>query len=149
MKRIITLAMVLVGAGLSHASAQQAALKVNVPFDFAVGNHVMPSGEYRISTQGDDLVFENRTQKAYLFTLAEPSDASKDGTSKLTFDVVQGQYFLREISSTSVKTSAEFPTSKLEKHSKEIALREANSEQTAKSRQAIDSRVIYAETASR
>jgi hypothetical protein len=152
MKRIITLAMVLVGAGLgvsSYATAQQAALKVNVPFDFAVGNHVMPSGEYRISTQGDDLVFENRTQKAYLFALAEPGDASTDGTSKLTFDVVQGQYFLRKISSTSAKTSADFPTSKLEKHSKEIAMREAKSDQLAKSLSEAESRTIYAETASR
>ena len=147
MKRIITLAVLLVGAGC-YASAQEAAVKVNVPFDFAVGNHVMPSGEYRITTQGDDLVFENRTQKAYLFTLAEPGDASTDGTSKLTFDVVHGQYFLRKISSISAKNSAEFPASKLEKHSREIAEREANSQQLAKT-QVVDSRTIYAENASR
>jgi hypothetical protein len=43
------------------------------------------------------------------------------GRGKLTFDHVHGQYFLRRIESTSAFTSVEFPVSKLERKSSEIA----------------------------
>lgn len=146
MKRIITLTMVLVGGGLGYtscASAQGAAIEVNVPFDFAVGNHVLPAGEYRIAARGDELVFENREHHAYLSTLAEPSDAANDGKSALSFDVVQGKYYLRKIASTSARTSGEFPTSRLEKQSRELAM------QQAKSQESEQTRTIYTRVAGR
>jgi hypothetical protein len=137
MKRIITLTLVLVGAGLGYtscASAQVAAVEVNVPFDFAVGNHTLPAGEYRISSQGNELVFENREQRAYLSTLVEPSDAATDGKSRLTFDVVQDKYYLRKVASTWAKTSGEFPASRLEKKSRELAVQQAKSQEPAQTR---------------
>jgi len=140
MKRIITVAILMIGAsfGVSNrASAQEAALKVDVPFDFAVGNHVLPAGDYQIASHGDSLFFENREQRAELFTIAAAGDTATDGQSKLIFDNVQGQYFLRRIVSTSQKTSAAFPVSKLEKHSREVA------------QSTIGTRSIYAETSSR
>jgi hypothetical protein len=130
MKRIVTLATLLVAAGFSYtsyASAQETTIRAKVPFDFAVGNHVMPSGEYRIAAQGNALVIENRDQRAHLFMVGEPGDSSTNGKNTLTFDVVQGQYFLRKIASTSASTSAEFPVSKLEKRSRELALQQAKS----------------------
>ena len=144
MKRMITLALVVAGLGYtSYASAQNAAIKVDVPFDFAVGNHVLPSGEYRISHDGGTLVLESRDHRAHLYTVAEPGDTAKDGKSKLTFDVVQGQYFLRKIASTSSSTSAEFPASRLEKKSRELSM------QQAKWQEPEQSSTIYAETARR
>jgi hypothetical protein len=136
MKRIITAAILLIGATCSISSralAQEAAVKVDVPFDFTVGNHVLPAGSYRIVAHGESIAFDNHDKKAFLFTVACQSDLTTDGKSKLTFDDVHGQYFLRRIESTSVETSVEFPVSKQEKHSQELA----------------ESRVIYAETASR
>jgi hypothetical protein len=136
MKRIITAAILLSGMtfGISNrASAQEAAVKVDVPFDFAVGTHVLPAGNYRIAAHGDALLFDNHDQKASLFTLALRGDTAKDGLSKLIFDDVQGRYFLRHIVSTSSKVSVNFPISKLESGSQEIA----------------QSRSIYAETSSR
>ena len=136
MKRIITAAILLIGTGFgisSHASAQEAAVKVDVPFDFAVGSHVLPAGTYRIAAHGDELAFDNHDKKAFLFTLTYRGDMAKDGKPKLIFDDAHGQYFLRRIETTSSSTSVAFPVSKLEKHSQEIA----------------ESRIIYAETASR
>jgi hypothetical protein len=136
MKRIITAAILLIGAtfGVSrHASAQEAAVKVDVPFDFAVGSHVLPAGTYRIAPNGDSLAFENHDKRAFLFILANHGDTATDGQSKLTFDIAHGKYFLRKIETASEKTSAAFPVSKQEKQSQEIA----------------QSRIIYAETASR
>ena len=136
MKRIITAAILMSGLALGNsnrATAQEPAVRVDVPFDFAVGSHVLPAGTYRIAAHGDSLVFDNREKKAELFALANRGDLAADGQSKLTFDHVHGQYFLRKIESTSAKTSVEFPASKLEKKSQEIA----------------EIRSIYAETSSR
>jgi hypothetical protein len=137
MKRIITLAILSIGASLginNYASAQEAAVKVNVPFDFAVGTHVLPSGTYRIAAQGNFLEFDRADRKTSLFILGEPGERAQEGQqSKLVFDNVQGRYFLRKIETKSAKTSAEFPVSKLETKSKELA----------------QSRSIYAETSSR
>jgi hypothetical protein len=136
MKRIITLAILLAGAtfgAASYASAQEAAVKVNVPFEFAVGSHVLPAGTYHIAAQGDSLAIADYDNKSSLFILANHGDMATDGQSKLIFDVVEGRYFLRKIETTYSKTSVDFPKSKLEKHSQELA----------------QSRTIYAETASR
>jgi hypothetical protein len=136
MKRIIAVAILMFGATFgmtSRASAQEPAVKVDVPFDFAVGSHVLPAGDYTIAAHGDSLVFENRDQNASLFALANRGDVSTDGESKLTFDHVGGQYFLRKIVSTYSKTSVDFPVSKLETKSTEIA----------------ETRSIYATTSSR
>ena len=135
MKRIIT-ALVMVGLtfGISSAaSAQEPAIKADVPFDFAVGSHVLPAGTYKIAPHGDLLVFDNRDANASLYTLANHGDTAADGKGRLTFDHINGQYFLRQIESTSAKTSVEFPVSKLEAKSNEIA----------------ETRSIYAETSSR
>jgi hypothetical protein len=136
MKRIITAAILLSGAvfGIGgRASAQEAAVKVDVPFDFSVGSHALPAGSYRIAAHGDSLAFENHDKKAFLFTLAARDEMATDGQSKLIFDNVHGQYFLRRIETASAQTSVEFPVSKQEMHSQEVA----------------QSRTIYAETASR
>lgn len=136
MNRIITAAILLIGvtAGISNrASAQEPAVKVNVPFDFAVGTHVLPAGTYRIEAHNDSLAFDNRDKKAFLFTLARRGDMATEGRSKLVFDNVEGRYFLRKIETTSARTSVDFPISKLEKASREVA----------------QTRSIYAETSSR
>jgi len=136
MKRIITAAILLIGVTAnisSRASAQEPEVKANVPFDFAVGTHVLPAGTYRIAAHGDSLAFDNRDKKAFLFTQARPGETATEGRSKLVFDNVEGRYFLRKIETAFAKTSVEFPISKLEKASREVA----------------STRSIYAETSSR
>ena len=134
---IITAAILLIGATFtisSHASAQEAAVKVDVPFEFTVGNHVLPAREFTaLPLTANLLAFDNNDRKAFLFTVAARDDMATDGKSKLIFDSVHGQYFLRRIETASAETSVEFPVSKQEKHSQEIA----------------ESRIIYGETASR
>lgn len=123
MKRIIALALLVVGMnfGMTHrAAAQEAGIRVTVPFDFAVGNRILPSGTYWIAADSGFLSFNNSERKAFLFLSGLQSETSKDGRSVLQFDNVDGQYFLKQIISTSSKTSVAFPTSKLEKQSKEM-----------------------------
>lgn len=123
MKRIIASAILVVGAALgmaTRASAQEDVVHANVPFAFAVGSQTLPAGEYRIEPRGDFLLIENRNSKASMFANALHGDTSTNGKDVLTFDVVDGQYFLRKIASESEKTSAEFPRSKLEKKAQEL-----------------------------
>ena len=122
MKRIIASA-ILLGASLgmaAHASAQEASVYVKVPFDFAVNSQTLPAGVYRIEPRGDFLLFSNREAKESIFANGYHGDASTDGRDVLTFDVVDGQHFLRQITSVSATTSTVFPRSKLEKKAQEL-----------------------------
>jgi hypothetical protein len=124
MKRIITLAIFIVGVSLAmtnRISAQNSSVTVQVPFDFAVGDHVLPKGTYKIQPDGDFLLFNSKEHSASsFFANAWHGDASIDGRSVLSFDVVDGQHFLRKIAATSSTTSADFPVSKLEKNATEL-----------------------------
>jgi hypothetical protein len=122
MKRIIAFA-ILVGTSLGmagRASAQEASLDAKIPFDFTINSQTLPSGEYRIVARGDFLLISNREANASVFANAYHGDTSTDGRDVLTFDVVDGQHFLRKITSESAETSADFPRSKLEKQAQEL-----------------------------
>ena len=124
MKRIITLAIFIVGVTLattSRASAQTAQVEVKVPFDFAVGDRILPQGTYKIEPNGDFLLFVSKEHsEASIYANASHGDTSIDGRSLLSFDVVDGKHFLRKIASTDSLTSADFPVSKIEKNAEEL-----------------------------
>src|ERR1700740_803806 len=131
MKRIITSAVFILAISLgmtTRISAQTATVDVKVPFDFAVGDRVLPKGTYKIQPDGDFLLFNSKEDSsASIFANATHGDASIDGRSVLSFDVVDGKHFLRKIASTSSTTSADFPVSKLEKNAEELrASRQTN-----------------------
>jgi hypothetical protein len=122
MKQIIALA-ILVGTSLgmvAQASAQEAVVDVKIPFDFTVNNEALPAGEYQIAASGGFLQFTNKAAKVSVFANAIQGDTSTDGKDLLTFDVADGQHFLRKISSESATTSADFPRSKLERRAQEL-----------------------------
>ena len=124
MKRIITLAIFIVGVTLAmtnRASAQVSQVVVNVPFDFAVGDRILPKGNYTIEPNGDFLLFISKEHSnASIYANASHGDTSIDGRSLLAFDVVDGKHFLRRISSPSSTDCADFPVSKLEKNTEEL-----------------------------
>jgi hypothetical protein len=123
MKRIIATAILIVAASLgliTRATAQEAVVYANVPFNFEVAGKVLPRGMYRIEPRGDFLLFENKEANVGVFANAYPGDPSTNGMDFLAFDVVDGQYFLREIVSETAVTSAEFPRSKVEKKAQEL-----------------------------
>src|SRR6478609_10307494 len=122
MKRIITAAILVLGISLgisNRASAQDGGIRVTVPFDFAVGNRILPQGTYHISSDGGFLAFNNSDRKTSMFTPGVRNEGSKDGKSMLVFDNVNGQYFLRDIYSIYARTSVTFPKSRLERKTQE------------------------------
>jgi hypothetical protein len=136
MKRFIATATLVLGMSFgltTHASAQTTAVRATVPFDFAVGNRILPHGVYNISSDGNFLSFSSRDSKAHMYTIALRGLPSSDGSSLLVFDKIQDKYFLRKVVSRFASTSREWPMSKLEKRTQELPV----------------TRDIYAENSSR
>jgi hypothetical protein len=104
----------------TQASAQTAAVRATVPFDFAVGNRVLPHGVYNISADGSFLSFRSTDSKANMVATALRGTTSSDGRSVLVFDKIQDKYFLRKVVTNWASTSREWPMSKLEKRTQEL-----------------------------
>ena len=130
MKRIIALAIFIVGISLgmpNRTSAQTSSVYVAVPFDFAVGDRILPRGTYRIEPDGDFLLFNSKEHaSASVFANVSHGETSIDGRDVLSFDVVDGKHFLRKIASSSATTSAQFPESRLEKKAEEVHVARLN-----------------------
>jgi hypothetical protein len=97
----------------THASAQEQPFQATVPFNFTVGGRELPTGNYLVRTFGNRQVqIQNMHQNISAYALAYAGNRLKDENKKLVFDEVGGQYFLREIVSTS--QAVEFPKSESE-----------------------------------
>jgi len=86
---------------VSAAQAQEPRVKANIPFDFVVGDRVMPAGEYQVSEMGASgqliaILSEDRKATALMVTSAcTTSGPSK--SSKLVFHAIGGRYFLSQV----------------------------------------------------
>ncbi len=104
---------------VSAARAQTPALQAAIPFNFVVGNHVLPAGQYLL---GNTRLASPRLVSAR--DLDEPitsliganncyvNEAPK--TSKLVFHRIGNEYFLYQLWIAGETTVVEFPMSKLE-----------------------------------
>ena len=83
--------------------AQSFVLKANIPFEFTVGNKVLPAGEYSVKNDGGSstLFLQGETSNAAALTLAQRkyllSTKEPAGLTKLTFDRYGNRYFLSEV----------------------------------------------------
>jgi hypothetical protein len=118
MKRIIAIAVLIVGAAFgstSRASAQQPKVVANVPFDFVLENRTLPAGTYRIESHGEFLSIESQDGSKTIFATASQGETRADGKAELDFDVVDGKRYLRRVVSSTADTSKDFPACKMEK----------------------------------
>lgn len=78
--------------------AQYHEVRATVPFDFTVGDKLLPAGNYSI-TSVSNAVIEIRNRDKNVAVLSPALSDSKQSThgGKLVFDDAAGQYFLREI----------------------------------------------------
>ncbi len=91
-------------AAVSPAAAQSSdAALVKVPFQFIVGNTMMPAGTYRISAETANwsvLMISSADGKAaavFASTEAAVNPAPQSRDPQVWFDNYYGQYFLREV----------------------------------------------------
>jgi hypothetical protein len=93
------LALTLIAAG--QCSAQQSAMKVNVPFAFTVGDKAMPAGEYRVAelsrVQTVQVIAQSDGDASIMVMTHPVVRASKAPTPRLTFHRYGNRYFLTEI----------------------------------------------------
>jgi hypothetical protein len=95
----------LLGLGLffaiSGVQAQENGIKANVPFDFVVGNQVLPAGEYLVTAQGaanQAILIRSTDSKSAAMTIAfSCASASPSKDTKLVFHTLGGRYFLSQV----------------------------------------------------
>jgi hypothetical protein len=120
MKRITVLALLtaaLISIGSACAHGQAPAFKV--PFDFTVGNRVLPAGTYQVSYASENgILIRSKGERSHAaLTTTYPADPST-GVGKLIFTKYGNQYFLHEVLCSDVSMNVEIPKSALEKRAR-------------------------------
>jgi hypothetical protein len=111
-----------VGLGLllaaSAVQAQDNGVKADIPFDFVVGNHMLPAGEYTVVNQGpvnQVILIRSDEGKAAILSLTQPcSSLSPSAKTKLVFHTMAGRYFLYQIWTEGKSSGRQLPKSKAE-----------------------------------
>ena len=117
MKSITAIAILAIAGMVTtgKALAQYHEVRATVPFDFTVGDKLLPAGNYSITPVSDAVILiRNRDRNVTLMTMALPDSRSSANRGKLVFDEAAGQYFLREILCGSTM-NVDLPPSKWEK----------------------------------
>jgi hypothetical protein len=122
MKRIIATAFFAVASLLTtgNMSAQDSAVQVTIPFNFAVGNTVLPSGTYIVSSETPQMILVRNKDHGKLASMAliNQANARNASENKLVFNRYGNEYFLNQILCPSAAIVAELPTSKREKRAR-------------------------------
>ena len=105
---------------VSAAQAQETRVKASIPFDFVVGNQVLPSGDYMVVSQGsgnEAILIRSDDNKAVSLSLTYASSSfNPSDKTKLVFHSLAGQYFLSQIWAQGNTSGRELPRSKVEIH---------------------------------
>jgi hypothetical protein len=118
MNRIKAIALLAIAnfamAGTSFA--QSNGVRANVPFDFTVGNKLLPAGTYTIKEQSNHLiVIQNHDKPIAMLSLVNGDSNRSPNGGKLKFHRYGSQYFLSEILCDQANMNLQVPTSKTEK----------------------------------
>ena len=125
MKRITAIALLVIAnfamAGTSFA--QSKVVRANVPFDFTVGDKLLPAGTYTIKETSDHLIMiRNHDKPIAVLSLVNGDSHNSPNGGKLMFHRYGSQYFLSEILCDQANMNLQVPTSKTEQ---KTALQEA------------------------
>jgi len=125
MKRINAIALLAIAnfamAGTSFA--QSNGVRATVPFDFTVGDKLLPAGTYTIKEQSEHVIMiQNHDKPIAVLSLVNGDPNKSPNGGKLKFHRYGSQYFLTEILCDRANMNLQVPTSKTEKRT---ALQEA------------------------
>jgi hypothetical protein len=122
MKRTIATAFLAVASLLTsgNASAQDSGVQVTIPFNFAVGNTVLPSGTYIVSSESEQMVLIRNKDHWKLASMALINQGNPQyaGEGELVFNRYGNEYFLNQILCPSAAIVADLPTSKREERAR-------------------------------
>jgi len=124
MKRITSITSIALFALVSFVtvgsiSAQDRAVKATVPFDFTVGNTLLPAGSYTIAAEDTGVIKIRNTDGRIVLLSTTTPDGKEAKTGELVFNKYGDQYFLREILCASADMNMAVPASKQEKRARE------------------------------
>jgi hypothetical protein len=121
MKHTTIVAFVALASILSAGKvmAQNHEVRAAVPFDFTVGNRLLPAGNYSIMPISDGTI-QIRNQEKHLAVLASAvADSNQPANGgKLVFNKHATQYFLRQIRCSSAAMNVNLPSTKAEKRAR-------------------------------
>ena len=132
MKRITSTALFTLAALVTAggAMAQGRAVRATVPFDFTVGDKLLPAGNYEItSPQTGVIEVQNHDKHVTMLTTAR-YNSQESQTGKLVFDKYGDQYFLRDVLCEQAAINVNLPRSKAERRARtqQAALHNASQE---------------------
>jgi len=109
----------------------QSPVRANIPFEFTIGQTVLPPGEYSISNASDRVIELRNWEKRV--TMMVPATATSYVNQKphvLVFNVYGDQHFLHEVRGSLGEFSLDIRPSKLEKETRRLAAVHANQQNT-------------------
>jgi hypothetical protein len=120
MKKFTAIAAILLAslAIAGKASAQDHAVKADVPFGFYVGNTWAPPGTYIVSSEvsnHDMITIRSAQTRVSLMGIGNDADNASH-KSALVFTKIGDQYFLHEVLSSTTAMNVELGKSKKEKY---------------------------------
>jgi len=112
--KLLAAGLFLFGGAVS-THAQAGSVVVNVPFEFEVANKTLPSGEYVVSSQGDQVWV--RGYRGNWVAVVQSNRTVREGgkTGKVVFNCYERLCFLSQLWLPDADSSREIPTSKVEK----------------------------------
>jgi hypothetical protein len=116
MKRSIL--AVLLFASAASLSAQSMKLRANVPFDFRLGEALMPAGEYRVDHANDVVQFHSLTRAKAALSITRTDHrktAAPAGSGALIFNKIGESYFLAGVYPANSPVGRALPKTKAEK----------------------------------
>ena len=93
---VFAVLLLTVGAVSVNAQSGSRFGRLNVPFDFTVGNDILPKGEYIVTNNQGLVLLKGQHGSMFACTLPTEKSGGKDA-AELVFHLVNNQYFLAEI----------------------------------------------------
>jgi hypothetical protein len=99
MKHIIAATLLATASLMAHRDASaQSKLQVTVPFEFTVGQNLLPAGTYEINyVQPQAIELSNQAKHIHVFAVLTSTDDVRQNPDKMIFNKYGNQYFLNEI----------------------------------------------------
>jgi hypothetical protein len=118
MKRITAMVLVAIAnfamAGTSFA--QSNGVRATVPFDFTVGDKLLPSGTYTLQqSSSHTIMIRNHDKPISVFSIVNQSDHRAASGGKLLFHRYGDRYFLSDILCDRANLDVQVPPSRAEK----------------------------------
>ncbi|MBV8631014.1 MAG: hypothetical protein JOZ83_08830 [Silvibacterium sp.] len=117
MRKITAVALFSIAGFLAagDALAQDQSLKATIPFDFSVGNNVLPAGTYTVTRESQSIVLIHNAGTTGALAVGMPDNRESEHGKELVFVSYGDHYFLHEILGGSGSINLDFPATRREK----------------------------------